>query len=169
MTETKRNMETQNTNIRPCDLICPRIQGTCNICPKKVDKSIMTELEKKEHRISGMCALCQRSFFDPPADNKEAPLTEAEAEAWAAELDAEHGIVRDRPAASACGSTGGTSNDNMSEEYNRWHTLDDHLDYGALLRGIHNIQERGGSTADEERFLNGVCDRFGEKRFEFKD
>ena len=153
-------MTTKNTNSRPCDLIRPRIQGTCNICPKNVDKSIMTELEKKEHAISGMCALCQRSFFDPPADNKGTPLTEAEAEAWARELDAEHGIVRDRPA--------GTSNDNMSEEYNRWHTLDDHLDYGALLRGIHNIQERGGSAADEQRFLNGICDRFGEKRFEFK-
>ena len=156
-------METQNTNIRPCDLICPRIQGTCNICPKKVDKSIMTELEKKEHRISGMCALCQRSFFDPPAANKGAPLTEAEAEAWAAELDVEHGIVRTSEGSDEVG--GGK----MTEEYNRWHTLDDHLDYGALLRGIHNIQERGGSTADEERFLNGVCDRFGEKRFEFKD
>ena len=160
-------METQNTNIRPCDLICPRIQGTCNICPKKVDKSIMTELEKKEHRISGMCALCQRSFFDPPADNKEAPLTEAEAEAWAAELDAEHGIVRtseadDEPARRHFHAE-------MTDEYNRWHTLDDNLDYGALLRGLHNIQERGGSAADEERFLNGICDRFGEKRFEFKD
>ena len=123
----------------------------------------MTELEKKEHRISGMCALCQRSFFDPPADNKDAPLTEAEAEAWAAELDVEHGIVRTSEGSDEVG--GGK----MTEEYNRWHTLDDHLDYGALLRGIHNIQERGGSAADEERFLNGVCDRFGEKRFEFKD
>ena len=156
-------MATKNTNSRPCDLIRPRIQGTCNICPKKVDKSIMTELEKKEHRISGMCALCQRSFFDPPADNKDAPLTEAEAEAWAAELDVEHGIVRTSEGSDEVG--GGK----MTEEYNRWHTLDDHLDYGALLRGIHNIQERGGSAADEERFLNGVCDRFGEKRFEFKD
>ena len=123
----------------------------------------MTELEKKEHRISGMCALCQRSFFDPPAANKGAPLTEAEAEAWAAELDVEHGIVRTSEGADEVG--GGK----MTEEYNRWHTLDDHLDYGALLRGLHNIQERGGSAADEERFLNGVCDRFGEKRFEFKD
>ncbi len=156
-------MATKNTNSRPCDLIRPRIQGTCNICPKKVDKSIMTELEKKEHRISGMCALCQRSFFDPPADNKDAPLTEAEAEAWAAELDVEHGIVRTSEGSDEVG--GGK----MTEEYNRWHTLDDHLDYGALLRGLHNIQERGGSAADEERFLNGVCDRFGEKRFEFKD
>lgn len=123
----------------------------------------MTELEKKEHRISGMCALCQRSFFDPPAANKGAPLTEAEAEAWAAELDVEHGIVRTSEGSDEVG--GGK----MTEEYNRWHTLDDHLDYGALLRGLHNIQERGGSAADEERFLNGVCDRFGEKRFEFKD
>ena len=156
-------MTTKNTNSRPCDLIRPRIQGTCNICPKNVDKSIMTELEKKEHRISGMCALCQRSFFDPPAANKGAPLTEAEAEAWAAELDVEHGIVRTSEGSDEVG--GGK----MTEEYNRWHTLDDHLDYGALLRGLHNIQERGGSAADEERFLNGVCDRFGEKRFEFKD
>ena len=156
-------MATKNTNSKPCDLIRPRIQGTCNICPKKVDKSIMTELEKKEHAISGMCALCQRSFFDPPADNKDAPLTEAEAEAWAAELDVEHGIVRTSEGSDEVG--GGK----MTEEYNRWHTLDDHLDYGALLRGLHNIQERGGSAADEERFLNDVCDRFGEKRFEFKD
>ncbi len=73
------------------------------------------------------------------------PLTTAEAEQWAAELDA-------------------SSVDRFSEDYNRWHTLDDHLDYGALLRGIHNIQERGGSARDEERFLNAVTDRWGQPR-----
>ena len=73
------------------------------------------------------------------------PLTTAEAEQWAAELDA-------------------SSVDRFSEDYNRWHTLDDHLDYGALLRGIHNIQERGGSARDEERFLNSVTDRFNHPR-----
>ena len=73
------------------------------------------------------------------------PLTTAEAEQWAAELDA-------------------SSVDRFSEDYNRWHTLDDHLDYGALLRGIHNIQERGGSARDEERFLNAVTDRWGHPR-----
>ena len=73
------------------------------------------------------------------------PLTTAEAEQWAAELDA-------------------SALDRFSEDYNRWHTLDDHLDYGALLRGIHNIQERGGSARDEERFLNSVTDRFNHPR-----
>ena len=71
------------------------------------------------------------------------PLTTIEAEAWASELDAEF---------------------KMSEEYNRWHTLDDHLDYSALLRGIHNIQVRGGDTRDEIRFLNTITDRFGHAR-----
>jgi len=93
-------------------------------------------------------------------------LTEAEAQAWAAELDDQ----------CRC-SAGGVSIDRggwrtlqeykMSEEYNEWHTLDDHLDYGALLRGIHNIQERGGNGGDEERFLNRVCDRFGHARFAY--
>ena len=71
------------------------------------------------------------------------PLTTVEAEAWAAELDAEY---------------------KMSEEYNRWHTPDDHIDYGALIRGIHNIQERGGNARAEERFLNTVTDHFGHPR-----
>ena len=101
-------------------------------------------------------------------------LTEAEAQAWAAELDdqcrrervAPHGASIDR---------GGWRMlqeyklcDPSSEEYNEWHTLDDELDCVALLRGIHNIQERGGNAADEERFLNRVCDRFGHARFTYE-
>tara|TARA_Y100000814_G_scaffold178745_1_gene130627 strand:+ start:66 stop:365 length:300 start_codon:yes stop_codon:yes gene_type:complete len=76
---------------------------------------------------------------------KERSVTESEAEAWALELDA-------------------LAASKMSAAYNRWHTLDDHLDYGALLRGIHKIQERGGSVTDEKRFCNSVCDRFGHER-----
>ena len=68
-----------------------------------------------------------------------------EGEAWALELDA-------------------LASSKMSAAYNRWHTLDDELDYGALLRGIHKIQERGGSVTDEKRFCNSVCDRFGHAR-----
>ena len=76
---------------------------------------------------------------------KERSVTESEAEAWALELDA-------------------LAASKMSGAYNRWHTLDDYLDYGALLRGIHKIQERGGSVTDEKRFCNSVCDRFGHER-----
>ena len=93
--------------------------------------------------------------------------TEQEAETWAAELDEQcaKGIGEiDR---------GGwrilqeyKEEYKMSEEYNQWHTLDDHLDIGALLRGIHNIQEKGGNGKDEKRFLDGVCDHFGHKRFD---
>ena len=60
-------------------------------------------------------------------------------------------------------------NPKMTAEYNDWHTLDDHLDFGALLRGIHRIQERGGSAADEKTFLDGVCDRFGHQRFDLQE
>ena len=83
--------------------------------------------------------------FEPERPYPGCPLTTAEAEAWAAELDA-------------------SSIDRFSEDYNRWHTLDDHLDYGALIRGIHRIQERGGSGRDEERFMNAVTDRWGHQR-----
>jgi len=76
-------------------------------------------------------------------------LSLAEAEAWAAELDKEHKVF---------------NGDKMSEEYNHWHTLDDNLDTLALLRGIHNIQERGGNAADEQHFLNTVTDYFGHER-----
>ncbi len=97
-------------------------------------------------------------------------LTEAEAQAWAAELDDQ--CRREQAAPPGAGIDRGgwrmLQEYKMSEEYNEWHTLDDHLDYGALLRGIHNIQERGGNGADEERFLNRVCDRFGHARFTYE-
>ena len=83
------------------------------------------------------------------------PLTEEEAEAWALELDALHRGCNPSEAAK------------MTEEYYRWHTLDDHLDYGRLLRGIHEIQLRGGNAAAEKRFCDGVCDQFGHQRFNF--
>lgn len=86
-----------------------------------------------------------------------------EAQAWAAELDDQcrrrTGIDR--------GGWRMLQEYKMSVEYNEWHTLDDHIGYGALLRGIHTIQERGGKGAEEERFLNRVCDRFGHARFAF--
>ena len=94
-------------------------------------------------------------------------ITEQEAEAWAAELDEQCASIGEN------NERGGWQMQQeykeeykMPEEYNEWHTLDDHLDYGALLRGIHNIQERGGTGKDEKRFLDNVCDRFGHKRFE---
>ena len=100
------------------------------------------------------------------ASNKQ-HITLAEAAAWAAELDDQ-----------CYRSDGGASIDRggwrmlqgykLSEEYNEWHTLDDELDYGALLRGIHNIQERGGNGGDETHFLNAVCTRFGHTRFAFE-
>lgn len=94
-------------------------------------------------------------------------ITEQEAEVWAAELDEQCASIGENI------DRGGwqmlqeyKEEYKMSEEYNEWHTLDDHLDYGALLRGIHNIQERGGTGKDEKRFLDNVCDHFGHKRFE---
>jgi hypothetical protein len=107
--------------------------------------------------------------IDPLTDVRfmiQAPLTEAEAEAWAAELDAFCLRTANQPSLSI--DRGGfrmLQEYKMSDEYNQWHTLDDHLDYGALLRGIHEIQESGGNAAAETRFLNGVCDRFGHERF----
>ena len=94
--------------------------------------------------------------------NQKVPISEEEAAVWAAELDTlcvqnKSGIDR--------GGWRMLQEYKMGEEYNRWHTLDDHLDYGALLRGIHNIQERGGNGAAEKRFLDRVCDRFGHERF----
>ena len=89
------------------------------------------------------------------AEAFDSGLTWEEAEAWAVELNALH---------AGCNPADAFK---MTEEYNRWHTLDDHLDYGALLRGIHNIQERGGNAGDEKRFCDGVCDRFGHERFSF--
>ena len=37
----------------------------CTGCRKEVDETILSTLERKELGISGMCAHCQRSFFEP--------------------------------------------------------------------------------------------------------
>ena len=50
------------------------------------------------------------------------------------------------------------------DSYYTFHDDDGELDTLALLRGIHNIQERGGSGADEQRFMNAVTDRWGHPR-----
>jgi hypothetical protein len=103
-------------------------------------------------------------------DSNKQNITLTEAQAWAAELDEQ--CRREQAAPPGAGIDRGgwrmLQEYKMSEEYNEWHTLDDHLDYGALLRGIHNIQERGGDGAEEERFMNRVCDRFGHARFTFE-
>ena len=105
----------------------------------------------------------KRMTVVPPAPKKMPidPLTDEEAKAWAAELDE---LCLSPSSNIDRGGWRMLQEYKMSEEYNRWHTLDDHLDYGALLRGIHKIQEKGGDGAAEERFMNGVCDRFGHER-----
>ena len=78
-----------------------------------------------------------------PKKAKRKPLTDKEAEDWAAELDKLCALTKNNP--NMCYDRGGwrmLQEYKMSEEYNQWHTLDDHLDYSALLRGIHNIQEK---------------------------
>jgi len=103
-----------------------------------------------------------------PKKAKRKPLTDKEAEDWAAELDKLCALTKNNP--NMCYDRGGwrmLQEYKMSEEYNQWHTLDDHLDYSALLRGIHNIQENGGKASDEKRFLNNICDHFNHKRFNF--
>ena len=107
------------------------------------DESCVTprSKEREQRRLARQVVV----LFKPERPYPGCPLTTAQAEQWAAELDA-------------------ASIDRFSEDYNRWHTLDDHLDYGALIRGIHNIQERGGSGADEQRFMNAVTDRWGHPR-----
>ena len=94
-------------------------------------------------------------------DSNKQNITEMQA--WAAELDEQcrRGTGIDR------GGWRMLQEYKLSEEYNKWHTLDDHLDTLLLIRGIHNIQERGGNGAEEERFLNHVCDHFGHDRFTF--
>ena len=104
------------------------------------------------------------------------PVQKAEALAWAAELDAHCARTANTPASCDRGGWRMLQDLRMTESYNRWHTTDDHLDYGALLRGIHNIQEstkartgsRNGSAAAEKQFLNAICDRFCHKRFNFE-
>jgi len=117
------------------------------------DESFVTprSKEREQRRLNRQVV----QVYAPKKPAQPTPLTEEEAEAWALELDALHANCNAADAAK------------MTEEYNRWHTLDDHLDYGALLRGIHNIQERGGNSGDEERFCNAVCDRFGHERLQF--
>ena len=87
--DLKREKKEKSDEIKPCD--APKVQrpmdllrrssashlffkleaGFCAICKANVDFTIMTELETKEHGISGMCAPCQRSFFDAPKNNKK--------------------------------------------------------------------------------------------------
>ena len=112
------------------------LSGIAHDCP---------DLTAAQRRNRAALAAIVAREAEPERPYPGCPLTTAEAEQWAAELDA-------------------SSVDRFSEDYNRWHTLDDHLDYGALLRGIHNIQERGGSARDEERFMNAVTDRWGHPR-----
>jgi len=46
------------------DLTGLRSCGKCPFCKKEASpQTSWTELEKKEFKISGMCAECQRSFF----------------------------------------------------------------------------------------------------------
>ena len=58
--------------------------------------------------------------------------------------------------AKAANNDGNFEEIKMTDGYNHWYTLDDNLDICAVLRGIHNIQERGGSSCDEEQFLRNV-------------
>ena len=96
-------------------------------------------------------------------------LANSAAEAWAKELDELCSSLQNTPASFDRGGWRALQEYKMSEEYNTWHTLDDRLDYGALLRGIHNIQERGGDSAAEKRFCDAVCDRFGHARLDFSN
>ena len=45
---------------------------------------------------------------------------------------------------------------NDEDYYYKFHTDDDQLDPCAVLRGIHEIQEAGGSSADEQAFMDRV-------------
>ena len=96
---------------------------------------------------------------------KTVPITEEAAISWAAELDKKCSMTQGTPDNIDRGGWSMLQEYKSGEEYNRWHTLDDCLNYGALLRGIHNIQERGGTGEDETRFLNRVRDRFGHNHF----
>jgi hypothetical protein len=127
--------------------------GKCTSCKADVClRDFKQEIARKEYSISGICAKCQATIFQQPEQTRRScsepqPLSELEAEAWAAELGASH-----KP----------------SDTCTRY-TLENQLNYSALLRGIHNIQVRGGSAADEKRFCNAVCDKFGAARFDFSD
>ena len=86
---SEEDKEEKSVEIKPCS--APKVQrpmdllrsssashlffklepGFCATCKTNVDFTIMSELETKEHGISGMCAPCQRSFFDAPKNNKK--------------------------------------------------------------------------------------------------
>lgn len=72
------------------------------------------------------------------------------AEQWAAELDA----------------SAATASKQRKSLHHRGGYDEDGHDYLALLRGLHNIQERGGNGKAEQAFLNGVCDIRGLPRFQ---
>ena len=72
------------------------------------------------------------------------------AEQWAAELDA----------------SAATASKQRKSLHHRGGYDEDGHDYLALLRGLHNIQERGGDAKAEQGFLNGVCDIRGLPRFQ---
>ena len=76
--------------------------------------------------------------------------TEQWAEQWAAEIDA--------AAAAASKQRKSLHYRGSYDEYGH--------DYLALLRGLHNIQERGGDGKAEQAFLDGVCDIRGLPRFQ---
>lgn len=112
--------------------------------------------EREQRRLTALEKV--GSMLPKKAKPTATRLTEEEAEAWAAELNQEY-------AARMKEEETQQENLKMTESYNYWHTLDDNLSTLALLRGIHNIQENGGNSGDEKRFLDGVCDHFGHKRF----
>ena len=120
---------------------------------------------QREKRATVLPPVPKKMMIDPLTDVRfmiQTPLTDEEAKAWAAELDE---LCLSPSSNIDRGGWRMLQEYKMSEEYNRWHTLDDHLDYNALLQGIHEIQEYGGDGAVERRFMNGVCDRLGQERF----
>lgn len=43
-------------------------EGCCRYCDKKIDMENLTEVEKRELSMSGMCGPCQRDFFKKPQE-----------------------------------------------------------------------------------------------------
>jgi len=41
-------------------------EGRCRYCDKESDTEDLTEVEKRELSMSGMCGPCQRDFFKKP-------------------------------------------------------------------------------------------------------
>ena len=132
----------------------------CPFCKCEYDQTTYTEIEKKELKISGMCGPCQKAFFDQeektqnfvtprskereqrriarqcPNAPKKNSITDDEAEAWAAELTAEY--------------------ENQNRNYNRATREPEDYDHMYLMRGLHRIQENGGTPQDEVTFLNNI-------------